>query len=100
MKKTTSLVFSFFILFSQNIFAVNKAASEHKIIAEIIEASIVSYSGNCPCPFSRASNGNRCGKRSAYSRGGGYAPLCFSSDVTQEMIDKHTERKSSKGLRP
>jgi len=46
-----------------------------------IQQSINNYSGNCPCPYNRASNGSRCGKRSAYSRPGGYSPLCYSSDV-------------------
>jgi hypothetical protein len=31
-------------------------------------------------------NGHACGGRSAYSRPGGYAPICYSQDVTPEMI--------------
>jgi hypothetical protein len=27
-----------------------------------------------------------CGKRSAWSRKGGYAPLCFPNDITPNMI--------------
>jgi len=43
---------------------------------KIIQQSIESYPGNCPCPYNTARNGSRCGKRSAYNRAGGYAPLC------------------------
>lgn len=35
------------------------------------------YDGPCPCPYSIASDGSRCGKRSAYSRTGGAAPACY-----------------------
>lgn len=62
-------------------------------IAQIlIEDSIANYSGNCPCPYNAARNGSRCGKRSAYSRPGGYAPLCFKEDVTKEMVQEYRTR--------
>lgn len=35
------------------------------------------YQGNCPCPYDLDSAGNVCGKRSAYSRSGGYSPSCY-----------------------
>jgi hypothetical protein len=35
------------------------------------------YSDSCPCPYDRASDGSRCGARSAYSRSGGYEPKCY-----------------------
>ena len=35
------------------------------------------YDGPCPCPYSIASDGSRCGERSAYSRTGGAAPACY-----------------------
>lgn len=56
---------------------------------KIIQESIDNYSGNCPCPYNTAKNGSRCGKRSAYNRAGGNAPLCFPEDVTSEMIRKY-----------
>ena len=56
----------------------------------IIEESISSYPGNCPCPYNYASNGSRCGGRSAYSRPGGYSPLCYPSDVSQAMVDAYS----------
>ena len=33
-----------------------------------------------------ARNGSACGGRSAWSRQGGYAPLCYENDVTPAMI--------------
>lgn len=46
-----------------------------------IRQSIAAYSGNCPCPYSVDRAGRRCGARSAYSRPGGAAPLCYPADV-------------------
>lgn len=37
-------------------------------------------SGSCDCPYDRASNGSRCGGRSAYSRPGGRSPICYVSE--------------------
>jgi len=46
-----------------------------------IDESIRNYSGSCPCPYSRASNGSLCGKRSAWSKPGGKKPKCYFSDL-------------------
>ncbi len=54
---------------------------------EIIDASIAAYHGNCPCPYHRASNGSRCGGRSAWSRAGGDDPYCFDRDIADENLD-------------
>ena len=62
--------------------AENTAAIKQKIIQQSIE----SYPGNCPCPYNTARNGSRCGKRSAYNRAGGYAPICYAKDITAQMI--------------
>ena len=48
---------------------------------EMIKESIANYPGKCPCPYSIMSNGQKCGKRSAYSKPGGYEPLCYISDI-------------------
>jgi len=52
----------------------------------------MSYPGNCPCPYNRASNGSRCGGRSAYSRAGGYSPLCYDRDVTDDMVRRYRDK--------
>jgi len=66
-----------------------QAATNDEIKQELIRQSISSYSGSCPCPYNSARNGSRCGGRSAYSRPGGYSPLCYPSDVTNDMILKY-----------
>lgn len=72
-----------------------KRVSDAQIKKLLIDESIAAYDGNCPCPYSLARNGSRCGKRSAYSREGGAAPLCYPNDVTSEMVqayrDAHAE---------
>jgi len=62
------------------------AQSDMEIRQRIIRESIASYPGSCPCPYNTDRAGRRCGARSAYSRPGGYAPLCFSSDVGQADV--------------
>ena len=64
--------------------------SRDDVVQRIIENSISTYPGRCPCPYNRDRAGRRCGGRSAYNRAGGYAPLCFASDVTAEMIKQFT----------
>lgn len=65
------------------------AMTDTQVKQAIVKQSIASYSGNCPCPENRASNGSRCGKRSAYSRKGGEAPLCYVSDVTKAQVEAY-----------
>jgi hypothetical protein len=55
----------------------------------IIRDSIASYPGPCACPYNSMRNGRACGGRSAYSRPGGYAPLCYPRDITPEMIRQY-----------
>jgi hypothetical protein len=60
--------------------------ADAKIKRAIIADLLAHYPGPCPCPYNRARNGSRCGKRSAYSRPGGYSPICYDSDVTPAMV--------------
>jgi hypothetical protein len=69
--------------------AKSKPLSDARIKEILIEESIAGYPGNCPCPYSRARNGSRCGGRSAYSREGGAEPLCYAKDVTAEMVKEY-----------
>ncbi len=62
------------------------AATDAQIRAAIIRQSLASYPGNCPCPYNVDRAGRACGRRSAYSRPGGYAPICYDTDVTPAMI--------------
>lgn len=75
-------------------FAVNGAdrVSDDYIKQQIIQQSIASYPGSCPCPYNLARNGSQCGARSAYSKPGGYDPICYPRDVTPEMIQQYRRR--------
>jgi len=60
--------------------------SNAQVKQRIIRASIADYPGNCPCPYNTARNGSRCGGRSAWSRAGGYAPVCYAKEVTNADV--------------
>jgi hypothetical protein len=63
--------------------------SDDQIRQRLIAKSIASYSGNCPCPYNLDRRGHSCGRRSAYSKQGGYAPLCYPADVSKDMIERY-----------
>lgn len=65
--------------------------SDQQIAEQLIQQSIRRYPGNCPCPYNSTANGRACGKRSAYSRPGGQAPLCYVEDVTPAMIQRYRQ---------
>lgn len=69
--------------------------SDAQVKREIIKESIESYPGNCACPYNHASNGSKCGRRSAYSRSGGYNVVCYASDVTNEMVRQWRQEHSN-----
>ena len=75
--------------FEQKDQKLEKNLSDDEIMELIINDSISSYPGNCPCPYNTTKNGSRCGKRSAWSRAGGYSPLCYPKDVPDNMIHKY-----------
>lgn len=60
--------------------------SDAQIKQRIIKQSIAAYPGSCACPYNSARNGSSCGGRSAWSRGGGYAPLCYAKDVDLAQV--------------
>jgi hypothetical protein len=66
-----------------------KRLTDAQIKQLLIDESIAAYSGNCPCPYNRDRRGRSCGRRSAYSREGGEAPLCYPKDVTKEMVEAY-----------
>ncbi len=76
------------------VFALATAAhgqqlTDDQIKESIIKESVASYPGNCPCPWNLARNGSRCGKRSAWSKPGGYDPICYPEEVTPAMIEQY-----------
>lgn len=68
------------------------APDRNAIVQALIAESISSYPGNCPCPYNTDRAGRSCGKRSAWSKAGGYSPLCYPGDVTAAMIEKYLAR--------
>jgi hypothetical protein len=66
--------------------SARSALSDAQIRQKIVNQSIADFPGNCPCPYNSASNGSRCGGRSAYDRAGGYAPSCYAGDVSAAQV--------------
>lgn len=52
----------------------------------VIQESLASYPGPWPCPYNLMRNGRQCGGNSAYSKPGGYEPICYKTQVTPDMI--------------
>lgn len=69
-----------------NATAKGHSVSDEQVKENVIAESIASYPGVCACPFNRARNGSACGRRSAWSKAGGYAPICYKNEVTDEMV--------------
>jgi hypothetical protein len=64
-------------------------ADNNDIRQQIIQSSVNEYLATghpCACPYNTARNGSSCGGRSAYSRPGGAAPLCYPKDITDQMV--------------
>jgi hypothetical protein len=62
--------------------------TDSQIRQQIIQESVAAYLATghpCACPYNSARNGSSCGGRSAYSRPGGAARLCYPPDVTDGM---------------
>jgi hypothetical protein len=69
------------------------------IAAIIVQASRAQYQARgkpCACPDDTMRNGRACGSRSAYSRPGGAAPLCYPTDVTAATIESYRQRQASR----
>ena len=79
------------LLVTSQVFADNKNFTDSQIKQMIIQQSINSYPGRCPCPYHAVSNGSRCGGRSAYSRSGGYSIICYKEDIDNAMVSRYRE---------
>lgn len=77
---------------SPAVLAKGNSQSDAQVKREIIKESIASYPGSCACPFNHASNGSSCGRRSAWSKAGGYDPICYADEVTPEMVRQWREQ--------
>ncbi|MBB5367123.1 MULTISPECIES: hypothetical protein [unclassified Janthinobacterium] len=72
--------------------------SDAQVRQQIIGESIASYPGRCPCPYNAAKNGSACGGRSAWSRKGGYAPICYDREITAEMVRKWRQENGAQAV--
>ncbi|QIC79530.1 hypothetical protein FSC02_10545 [Acinetobacter indicus] len=66
--------------------AKQSSKSIEAIKQKIIQQSIENYPGNCSCPYNTASNGSRCGKRSADHRADDYSPLYYPEERGERML--------------
>jgi len=87
-------------IFSTNIFSASidgalskNNDSSQEIKESIITQSIQQYPGVCACPYSVMRNGRACGRRSAYSKPGGYSPKCYPQDVSDEEVARYMKAK-------
>lgn len=85
------ILLSTLLLSSPAVHAVSKAELK-KAKEQMIQQSIRQYFGNCPCPYNVMRNGRSCGKRSAYSKPGGAAPLCFVEDISDQQAISFLEK--------
>jgi len=92
-----SLVMLSLLLYQATAFAGGFPLDDEQVRQLLINDSIRTFPGNCPCPYSlkqkKTCFGKRCkvrpcGGRSAWSMTPlGYpSPLCFRTDVSDEMI--------------
>jgi hypothetical protein len=78
------------------------ALTDAVVIALVIAGSIAAYKAMgkpCACPKDLMKNGRVCGGNSAWSRPGGYKPLCFPTDVTPAMINAYRATKTIPALK-
>lgn len=80
------------VFMTSSVMAKNNSVSDTKVKENVIAESIASYPSVCACPFNRARNGSSCGRRSAWSKAGGYAPICYKNEVTDEMVKQWREQ--------
>ena len=72
-------------------YAKGEGKTDAQIRQMMIDESRRAYRGNCACPYNRASNGSKCGKRSAYLKPGGAEPLCYAGDISDEMVTRYRQ---------
>jgi hypothetical protein len=91
MRRSALLIATLLLVLTQ---PANGDLSDAEIRHILIERSLATYSGNCPCPYNRDVAGRACGRRSAYSKPGGESPLCYPTDVTDEMVARFRRSRS------
>lgn len=62
-----------------------KPMSDAEIRSNILDGSLKSFEGSCPCPFSKDDKGKLCGDDSAYFRSPGKV-LCYERDISDSEV--------------
>jgi len=71
------------------------APNDDEVRESVVRESLAGYPGNCPCPYNADRAGRACGGRSAWSRRGGEAPICYANEVTDEQVKSWRARNKS-----
>jgi len=85
-----SIIVLFFVALMAT--AASATPTDAEIKQAIIQQSLASYPGPCPCPYNTMRNGRQCGGNSAYSKPGGYEPICYETQVTPQMIRSYRQQ--------
>lgn len=93
-----SLVSSCYALAAPDVHGRAPALSDQQVKKQIIADSIDAYPGKCPCPYNAARNGSACGGRSAWSRKGGYAPICYEREIDNDRVRKWRQEQGGAAL--
>ena len=83
-----SLVMGISLLWFDASDAKTPQQTDDQIRQRIIDDSVASYPGVCACPFNSARNGSSCGRRSAWSKQGGYAPVCYKKEISKQQVEE------------
>jgi hypothetical protein len=100
LKRSTYLVLALLVAFASHGAFAGATPTDNQIRQQIIQQSVDAYLATghpCACPYNLARNGSTCGGRSAYSRPGGASPLCYPSDVTDQMVLDWKRQHASNG---
>jgi hypothetical protein len=92
--KVIKVFLIFTALTSSLVASAKESLTDDQIKQLIINESIASYPSVCACPYSVARNGSSCGARSAYSKPGGYDPICYKTDVTKQMLVRYKRKNN------
>jgi len=92
MRSQLLAVFFTFAVLAAPAFALQADVTDDQVAQQIIKESIASYPGPCACPYNHARNGSSCGRRSAYSRAGGYDTVCYREDVSAGDIASYRQQ--------
>jgi len=74
-----------------------RSLTDAEIVQSIILASRAEYFATghpYACAYDHARNGSYCGRRSAYSRPGGYEPKCYPKDISPLALEPEFDVKT------